>query len=251
MFVDSDDTINFSALNNVGNIKSDLIIFDNEKIINQKSKIINVFQVDSGYVSNSSVIKTALSSGVLNPVWSKLFKKDFLVNNIYFQTDIKVGEDYLFMLDVLKSNPSIYYVRNVLYNYNYSFETGKSRIIKYKSLILDNYLKIYLSELIIIKKNLNIDSERIEFEYIATENLINSVFSASCSAMVSKNFDDEFKNVIRIIVEKSRITDIDLEKVSRKTLLSFGLLKDGNWRKIYAIALVREIYLNYVYPYRV
>lgn len=115
MFLDSDDTFSENAYEMVmQNLtdNTDLLIFGFRQnfLSRAEDKIYSLdspFSVDEYYRNN-----------LLNQVWNKAYKKDFLLkNNILFK-DYRYGEDRIFNADVLKNYPVVKTISDVLYNYN-------------------------------------------------------------------------------------------------------------------------------------
>lgn len=115
MFLDSDDTFEksaFSAVKNHLDGETDMLIFGfrqnflgraEDKIYSPDSP----FQLDLFYKNN-----------LLNQVWNKAYKRDFIIsNNILFE-HYKYGEDRIFNADVLAAKPKVKAIPDVLYNYN-------------------------------------------------------------------------------------------------------------------------------------
>lgn len=115
MFIDSDDSYEKSIFSIVAPLLAsspDILIFGFRQRFAEQAddKIYSLnepFNIDLYYKNN-----------LLNQVWNKVYKREFLLkNNIYFK-DYKYGEDRIFNADALKCNPSVITVPDVLYNYN-------------------------------------------------------------------------------------------------------------------------------------
>ena len=115
MFLDSDDTFEIQTYETVRNKltdNADLLIFGfrqnflgraDDKIYSLPSP----FDIDEFYRNN-----------LLNQVWNKVYRREFLMkNNIHFK-DYRYGEDRIFNADVLKCEPDVIAIPDVLYNYN-------------------------------------------------------------------------------------------------------------------------------------
>ncbi len=115
MFLDSDDTFEKCAYAKIItelNKDTDLLIFGfkqcfmgraNDKIYSLSSP----FTIDEYYKNN-----------LLNQVWNKVYRREFLnKNNIRF-SDFRYGEDRIFNAEVLNCKPNVKAITDVLYNYN-------------------------------------------------------------------------------------------------------------------------------------
>ena len=115
MFLDSDDTYEKETLKKISAFlgeNTDLLIFGfrqrfygraNDKTYSPETQ----FDTASFYKNN-----------LLNQVWNKVYKTDFIkTNNIVFK-DYKYGEDRIFNADVLERAPNVKAIPDILYNYN-------------------------------------------------------------------------------------------------------------------------------------
>lgn len=115
MFIDSDDTFErdaaekvLAALDN----DTDILIFGFRQCFYKRAEdkiysLSSPFNVDEYYKNN-----------LLNQVWNKVYKRDFLnKNNIRF-SDFRYGEDRIFNARCLNASPAVKTIPDVLYNYN-------------------------------------------------------------------------------------------------------------------------------------
>ena len=81
-------------------------------------------------ISSMALRKCLLKDGLLNWAVGKLYNKKFLLkNNIKFDSNKNVGEDFDFVVKVLNSNPKIQYLNRITYMYLYNDKTGIARDI--------------------------------------------------------------------------------------------------------------------------
>lgn len=115
MFIDSDDTFIESTFETVTQHlteNTDLLIFGFRQnfLGRAEDKIYSLdspFTVDEYYKNN-----------LLNQVWNKAYRREFLIkNNILFR-NYRYGEDRIFNAEVLKHSPNVQTIADVLYNYN-------------------------------------------------------------------------------------------------------------------------------------
>lgn len=115
MFIDSDDTFvknTFEKVTQCLTDETDLLIFGFRQNFfgSAEDKIYSLdspFSIDEYYRNN-----------LLNQVWNKAFRREFLIkNNILFK-DYRYGEDRIFNAEVLKNSPRVKTMPDVLYNYN-------------------------------------------------------------------------------------------------------------------------------------
>lgn len=115
MFIDSDDTFEQDAINTViASLENDtdMLIFGFRQnfLGRAQDKIYTLsspFTIDEYYINN-----------LLNQVWNKAYKRDFIIKNNIFFEHYKYGEDRIFNADVLAAKPKVKAIPDVLYNYN-------------------------------------------------------------------------------------------------------------------------------------
>ena len=114
MFLDSDDTFEkntFKIISENLTPDTDLLIFGFRQnfLGRAEDKIYSLdspFSVDEYYRNN-----------LLNQVWNKAYKRDFLIRNNIFFKDFRYGEDRIFNAEVLNYSPVVKSIPDVLYNY--------------------------------------------------------------------------------------------------------------------------------------
>lgn len=115
MFIDSDDKFEQGAIQKVISVledKTDMLIFGFRQNFCGRAED-KIYSLDSPFT-----IDEYYSNNLLNQVWNKVYRRDFLNrNNIRFK-DYRYGEDRIFNADVLTCKPHILTIPDVLYNYN-------------------------------------------------------------------------------------------------------------------------------------
>ena len=108
-FSDVDDQF-FLEKSDIYGHSDDVISFD---VTNESGKLIR---------SGSLPLRfDKINASRMTSVWGRLYRREFLLqNNICFQVGLRVGEDLIFNLEVLKSNPRQFYVPSVAYVYGVS-----------------------------------------------------------------------------------------------------------------------------------
>lgn len=118
LFLDCDDTFRTGLFEKIADAPRDakLIIFGfSQNYISTERRVEYIpeppFDTDRFYAGN-----------FLNPVWNKVFKRDWLISSGIFFEDLRFGEDRIFSAACVRAceNPEtdIYIVPEVLYNYN-------------------------------------------------------------------------------------------------------------------------------------
>lgn len=187
-FVDSDDLLKEKKLRKANiNQNADFIIFNIEKRVNKKSKIVTLKNVGN-YPNSKKLVPLLLYDGLLNWVWAKLYSVNFLrKNNIKFSQTMHTGEDIDFIDKVLKFNPRIQYVYQTVYTYLYNNKTTVNRII-------DDPIRCINDNNILLNMRCNLLND-MTFENKNKEkakilnNYIKNIFSAF--SLVIENCNDE------------------------------------------------------------
>ena len=128
VFVDSDDLIHEDYLkiliNSIEKNNSDVSVcnFIERKILNtgKIEDITREFYLKE--VMEMSEMKDYImdfgNSGLLNPLWNKIYKRQIIENNnITFDEDIKTGEDFIFNLQYFRKTKKISFIKEKLYYY--------------------------------------------------------------------------------------------------------------------------------------
>lgn len=115
MFIDSDDTFVNTAYEKIIsalNVDTDILIFGFKQCFFGRAD-------DKIYALNSPfTVDEYYKNNLLNQVWNKAYKREFLnKNNIRFKA-YRYGEDRIFNAEALNCKPNIKAVPDVLYNYN-------------------------------------------------------------------------------------------------------------------------------------
>lgn len=129
-FVDSDDYVDSDYIESMVNaIKNtdediDIVICGIKQIILKNNEYIfsRDIKVESSDIYNikelNDVMPELIEKAYINYCYSKLIKKDVIINNnIRFNKYLSLGEDTLFVLDILNSSKNIKILSNTPYNY--------------------------------------------------------------------------------------------------------------------------------------
>lgn len=155
IFIDSDDYVKESYLEELHNNRTDLTICnicnvysDYRCIINETSYSINKF---SNLKSNKD-LALFLSTGLFNPAWNKLYQTQIIrKNNLQFR-NIEIAEDIEFNLQYFKYCNEIVYINKPLYYYVHRKGTLTSKVSKQ---MYENYISIHKQLLSIFDKTLS------------------------------------------------------------------------------------------------
>jgi len=121
-FIDSDDTVDndylavmyrLAAESNADLVICGLKMFSNGKQVDYGSNNIGLYKSEEF----AKIFLNLLNSSYLNYVYSKLYKTKLIKNKLYFDQSIDIGEDTIFVLEVLKNIELICISNNKPYNY--------------------------------------------------------------------------------------------------------------------------------------
>lgn len=242
MFIDSDDTYQKDMLlEMVNNIQeNDLAVCGVLKRREKHKDEINNY--DNEYVATNinqfkEIIEELQRKDLFNEPWNKIFKSEIIKeNNIKFQEDISLGEDYRFVIDYVEKCKRIKNTNKVLYIYNIK-ESGLA------STYDKNNLKIRLDNLIYhknfyIRNNLNI--------YYLDKLYILAMYSG-LGEIVRNNNRKNSKQIIKEYMSNKEIND-ELSRIynNKKLKLFVKILETKNVHLLYFLGkfynLTKKIY---------
>lgn len=115
MFIDSDDTFEkntFETVKKQLDRKNDMLIFGFRQDFLGRAEN-KIYSLDSPFTTDEYY-----KNNLLNQVWNKAYRRDFLIKNNIFFENYKYGEDRIFNAHVLNFSPVVKAIPDVLYNYN-------------------------------------------------------------------------------------------------------------------------------------
>ena len=146
-FVDGDDSIKPTMTDTLTEAMeesgADLVVCGYDRITKYIRRKDKLWDKPGTYDSKEYVIHTLHdpTGYYYGVVWNKLYQSKIIKQNlIMFQEGMKLGEDFVFNLEVLKHSKKIHVIRDRLYVYNYA-NTGT--LSKYK----ENTVAVYKCEL--------------------------------------------------------------------------------------------------------
>lgn len=127
MFVDADDQIKVDTLSKIKNFMKgyDIIRFE---AIDSFGKIMKLPSCNAQeYLLKVIQRNTSLA------IWGGLYKKSlFIENNITFDPELKYGEDWIVLIQLLKQSKQIYLLKEALYKYNNYNSNSFSNTMSYE-----------------------------------------------------------------------------------------------------------------------
>ena len=168
MFVDADDFLDKDALKNYYEIitkeDSDLLIGTWNEISENKKQLKQSTPADNFNSNVEDKLGVVLNHYLKNRTggapWAKLFRKSIILqNNIKFPIDLPLGEDYIFLLQVIVNIKTVSFYNKPDYYYRVD---GTGAAIKYRADYFKIQLKIEKSKETIIEKSVKDPSLYIE-----------------------------------------------------------------------------------------
>lgn len=147
------------------------------------------------------LINKILTDGLLNTCWAKIYQTDIIQrNNLYFLTDVKIGEDIIFLLEYLKHINTYIYINECFYYYRKNPQSAMNQRISLTR--IDDLEKSYYKRIEIAKiymKNKESIFQEINFYYFT--NILYLVLR-------NKVNDSDFREFADIIVNKEFFLEI-------------------------------------------
>ena len=121
MFADADDFYSQGAIKIVNstliNKNPNAIIFDYNIVAGNTVKMKSLSNSDQ-YISKSEIQELLVGSTELNNIWRCAFSLDIIrENNVSFPSDMRNGEDFIFMIEYFKHCDEVIHLKKPLYNY--------------------------------------------------------------------------------------------------------------------------------------
>lgn len=241
-FLDCDDYLDEKCIENLVELmekqKSDIVITSIKKVSEAENKIIEKFNYKNENITLRELAQNFFeydkNSG-LKVVWNKLYKKD-LIKDIYFDKEYKIGEDFIFNLQVLERCERITFIEDSYYNYivNPNSVTNKTKmsynefyeiekIINYRKKLEQLYMRIGVTEEQIhkfyleqdyrtfTKTILNILSENSPYKnFKEKKNAIKKIlnYDQFKETIIENSTNNKYKKIIRMLLKINNVTII-------------------------------------------
>lgn len=196
-FLDADDKLNRNAIKNCINSANPQTNIIQMKIIQRVTRFNIPISYNCKY-NTERALDACLYNENLFPIqcWSKLYRRDLILNNRFIKYTGFWGEDRLFNLPIMKNDPNIIYVNNAIYNYYWG---GNSNIFNENN--IDEYKQVYSIKFNYLNNKIYIDRMQLEMlnllEYDIRQRINCNKFSESeikswIETELSKNFWADF-----------------------------------------------------------
>ncbi len=244
-FVDSDDVITANTFREIPFDQNfDLIMTDLEFVDGNNKEVWSVLPNIKGKLQVEQIVWRLTQDGKVNGPYCKFIKNKFLKENrIEFKTCVVLGEDLLFLMNILECLPRIYYIPKVTYIYYIDSSTSDNRLKKNPEIIIKNNQCIYNEMFKLINKIFK-DGEGEKVQLKATERFIKQLFNTAAEVIIFGLFTKENKKLIKKSVDNIKNRKSVYEFSDLKTKIRLKILDKEDWRILGAIGHIRTVYLK-------
>lgn len=242
IFVDSDDEICPENIRKYIDSEYDLVFTDIVMIDSNNKHTWKAFEQSEGKIKVEEVLQRMTVTGIINGPIGKIIKNTFIQNNNFrFDENMVTGEDAVFLIQMLKKNPSMYYYAENSYDYYKEAETSKRRMLKYTDICIENNVTMY-EEMLETIEHQAVQMEDINrLKCLATERYVKQIFNTAAELLLLKKFDKRLKKLL--IKNYLHIDQNIILQCGRKTKFRFNVIVKRKWHLLYLIAKLREVYL--------
>lgn len=210
-FIDGDDCISNDYLKSANNIISENnnvdIIFLPWSFSYNNKKIKNIVSFNENKIINRPNID---NKNITSFICSKIIKTNLIKNNLYFNTDMEIGEDTLFITEVFFIAKLIAFSKSGMYYYTQSRTNQITKSYNYKK--LDNLFFIFFTQLKLIYKKYNVLNENKDnINYALISFLVGDKFAQTS---ISKSKLSDIKKFI--LINKEKILKIETSEINCK-----------------------------------
>lgn len=224
-FIDSDDIIESNAyeevLDSIKNSNADVGIFNYSNCFYNDNNEYIVEQVNQdfeGTLSREEALCNILSSNKYKGfVCNKVIKRDKIISEdnkllVKFDENVKMMEDSLFCVNVIKNSEKIVFINKAFYNYLIRENSAT------KKSIIEEKIFVYKKILSIIKHSQNA-------EYIVKWHLYSDYLNIFFNEYSEKNFINVqiLKEIIKLRNEFLKVKPLSILGLIKKILIEFGI----------------------------
>jgi glycosyltransferase involved in cell wall biosynthesis len=243
-FVDSDDIVIPDAMSKVCNDleqnEVDLLFTDLVAIGQKSVERWYAFQ-QQGSVRHKDVILRLACDGTLNGPYCKFIKKDVLTrNDLKFEESMVSGEDGFFLINLLQTNPRMWYKADVTYQYWRDPETGKRRFCTKPIQVIDDLILIHKEMLKAIAfSEIDAKSKDVCIKSLE-ERLVFNLFGYAVDGTEYNVLSAEIKE--KLLSALSIVKEDRIASMSPRIKTRYKVLRNKRWSLFLLIAKIRQIY---------
>lgn len=229
MFMDADDYFDeekWDVVWNFVNNTYDFVAFSYESLYSDGSHKSEPFGTDVVGGDLNDAYNVLLTTPLLHTCWGKLFRKEIIVENrIEFPKGVKIGEDYLFVLEYFRYVHSAYLVNETVLFYRQN-ENGAMGSFNYAIRLNNlktvwNYCRRYVDELQLL--NLRDDMNYYQFcsfAYFMRTIAKHCSFKKSCELYKKTIMDSEIEELLK---------SVPSNKLRKNRKMEFWLINSWNF----------------------
>lgn len=241
-FVDSDDELGTIDYKSAFQTNADFLVFDINVLNGKQQHFIRQNIPKKKFADPQNILLDSITSFNISNPFGKLYKTDFIKSHgIKFDTTLKQGEDYDFVVHVLYQNPTVYYIDQVEYLYHQQQSSSIKRLRKFPSILVDNYLHEYELKTRIISDFAPSDTDltqRIDSD------LVKNMFTVMAEALGLKT-KEAYEARKKIVSSMSKIEDPS--KLSKMGKIKFKAMEQNNYLLLSILKVMRAFYIKLRY----
>ena len=241
MFIDSDDTFDKNTFKTVSETltpDTDLLIFGFKQNFLGRAED-KIYSLDSPFTTDEYY-----KNNLLNQVWNKVYRRDFLLSNNTLFKDYRYGEDRIFNAEVLKNSPRVKTIPDVLYNYN---------IDKSVSLISGYIPEKFDACKVINRYYKELCTNKSTADYMFLKNIVSCMtvlFADNCNLSLK-----EKKSVIKVIITDEDVKNtMESEQPSTANEIIRKIIKtenvNVNYLFAFSVAFIQKHFLQFFLKFR-
>lgn len=243
-FVDSDDFVDFTNIKKYINVNKQ-IVFSNLEVIKDKSKSIwKAFDKNSGLISMNETLERLTTTGTLNGPYCKLIKRNLVDQyKISFNPSLIVGEDAVFFMNLLMTDPSMYFFNECSYVYINDEYTSVTRTLNHPNTVIENYNTMHEELLSLINKFIsNKDTNYHILIKNANERYLKQIFNTAAELILTGQLNNQVLELITNSHTFKQLNDCnDLNTISK---IRYLILKNRSKGLLWLIGKIRLFYLR-------
>lgn len=241
-FIDSDDELGTIDYRSAFQKNADFLLFDINVLNGKQQHFIRQNIPKKEFADTQKILlDSVISFNISNP-FGKLYKTDFIKSHgIRFDTTLKQGEDYDFVVQVLYQQPIVYYVDQVEYLYHQQPSSSIKRIRKFPSILVDNYLHEYELKTRIVLDFAPNDTKLMQR---IDSDLVKNMFTIMAEALGLKT-KEAYVARKKIVSSMSKIEDPS--KLSKMSKIKFKAMEQNNYLLLSILKVMRAFYIKLRY----
>lgn len=241
-FIDSDDELGTIDYRSAVKTNADFLIFDIDVLNGKQQHFIRQNIPKKEFADTQKMLLDSVTSFNISNPFGKLYKTDFIKSHgIKFDTTLKQGEDYDFVVQVLYQKPTVYYIDQVEYLYHQQQSSSIKRLRSFPSILVDNYLHEYELKVRIVS---DFAPNNTDLMQRIDSDLVKNMFSIMAEVLGLKT-KEAYEARKKIISSMSKIEDPS--KLSKMSKIKFSAMEQNNYLLLSILKVMRAFYIKLRY----